>query len=64
MNAQELFGGFTKMNYKEKIKFEILKNSYDREELEMLENRKMSIASDLTDAGISNEWIVKNIFNM
>ena len=64
MNAQELFDGFTKMDYKEKIKFELLKNLYDKEYLENLEDKKMTIAEDLVSAGISNEWIVKNILDL
>jgi hypothetical protein len=64
MNAQELFDEFTKLDYKEKIKFELLKNLYDKEYLENLEDKKMTIAEDLASAGISNEWIVKNILDL
>ena len=61
MKAKEVFESFKKLTPKEKIEFEELKNQQDRDELEAEEYKKIGIATDLLDSGISEEWIKNNI---
>ena len=59
--ARDLYEAYKALSETEKIKFEKLKRIEDKRIEEGRNRKRLEIANDLIQAGISKEYIIKNI---
>ena len=63
-SGKEVFEAYQKLDLKEQIIFNRSLAKSNHDEIEAMNNRRMEVANDLENAGISTAWIMKHILRM